>query len=263
MNLTVNDRTYWVEDEGSGPPLLFLHGFTGSTNIWEEVKGHLPGFRMIRVDLPGHGKTGDIGVLSMEEVACDLKAMLQELNIERLSVAGYSMGGRTALFFASMYPDMVDRLILESASPGLRTVEERKERIRKDRNVIDLLENHGIEAFTDKWEELPLFESIKELPASRRHSLRKERLANDGSGLIASLEGMGTGVQPSLWDDLKTLDKPVCLIAGEKDAKYKKLNEEMAEIFPQAQLHLVKNAGHIPHLEKPDIFSEIVRQFMI
>ncbi|WP_347862510.1 2-succinyl-6-hydroxy-2,4-cyclohexadiene-1-carboxylate synthase [Salimicrobium sp. PL1-032A] len=263
MHLTVNDRTYWIEDEGEGTPLLFLHGFTGSSGIWEEVKASLPEYRVLCADLPGHGRTGDIGVVTMEQVARDLYVLLERLGVETVSLIGYSMGGRTALSFASMYPEMVERLVLESASPGLRTSEEREDRKERDEKVIGLLENEGIQAFTDKWEELPLFSSIKGIPETRRHSLRKERLDNDAQGLIASLKGMGTGVQPSVWHRLEDLDFPVCLIVGERDTKYRKLNAEMERMFPQAQVHLVNDAGHIPHLEKPDIFSEIVRHFMI
>ncbi|SIS44025.1 2-succinyl-6-hydroxy-2,4-cyclohexadiene-1-carboxylate synthase [Salimicrobium flavidum] len=263
MYLTARNREYWVEDEGKGPPLCFLHGFTGSTAIWKETKRAFPDFRLILVDLPGHGKTGDVGVVSMEEVAEDLKVIFEKLQLPKLSLLGYSMGGRTALYFALHHPEMVDRLILESASPGLKTEEERQERIKKDEKVSALLENEGIEGFTNRWEDLPLFETVRSLPFHRRQSLRKQRLYNDPTGLTHSLQGMGTGTQPSLWRHLRDIGLPVCLIVGGEDGKYVKINREMEKGFARAEMHEIEGAGHIPHLEKPDIFSEIIRRFMI
>lgn len=263
MYITVRERSYWVEDEGTGPVLCFLHGFTGSTSIWKEVRKSFPEFRLVLIDLPGHGKTGDLGPVSMEKAVHDLEMIFQRLEVTRVSLLGYSMGGRTALCFAERFPHLIDRLILESASPGLSSREEREERIRKDKKVIALLQNSGIEGFTDKWESLPLFETIASLPGHRQQKLREERLDNDIDGLVHSLEGMGTGVQPSMWDSLSFLMFPVCLIAGGEDKKYVAINERMAGRFPDAQLCVIEGAGHIPHLEKPEIFSEITRSFVI
>ena len=84
-------------------------------------------FRTVAVDLTGHGKTAvpeDINRYSMEQQVEDLEALFDMLSLERFTLVGYSMGGRVALAYTVQYPERVSSLILESASPGLKTAEE-------------------------------------------------------------------------------------------------------------------------------------------
>lgn len=103
---------------------MFLHGFTGSSATWDEVIGVLKGqFRMIAVDLTGHGKTSipkEVRRFQMAEQLADLEALFTELTIMNFTLVGYSMGGRIALAYTKEYPKRVKTLILESASPGLK-----------------------------------------------------------------------------------------------------------------------------------------------
>ena len=215
--MSVNNIDYHVESHGSGKPLVLLHGFTGSSANWAAQVGFLADhFRVVTVDLLGHGATNapsDPARYAIERQAADILGILDALEVERAHLLGYSMGGRLALFTALTYPDRINHLILESASPGLRTDAERQARIASDRALADRIERDGIAAFADFWSNLPLFATQ---PPELRQRLHDQRLRNNPLGLANSLRGMGTGVQPSLWDRLGELTLPMLLIAGEQ-----------------------------------------------
>ncbi len=264
MRMKVNGREYWLQDEGEGQALILLHGFTGRTSTFDSITSRFEkSYRLIKVDLPGHGKTGSIGMITMERFCRDLKSMLDQLGLEKVSLLGYSLGGRTALSFAMLYPEYVDRLILESASPGLPTTEEQLARQAKDKGLSEKLLEEGVESFVDFWESLPLFYSQQTLPDEMKKALREERLSQTAKGLSESLLGMGTGHQPSWWDQLPSLKCPVLLVTGEEDEKFQRINRDMAERFSQATHQVVQDAGHTVHLENPGIFAKIVDGFMI
>lgn len=259
---TVHGVDYYYEVAGSGPPLVLLHGFTGSVETWA---AHTPAlahrYRTIAADLLGHGRTDappDPARYGMAAAAADLATLLQDLTTEPITLLGYSMGGRLALYFALTYPERVHTLILESASPGLAEVDARQARIVQDTALAGRIESEGIAAFVDYWEAIPLFASQRTLPAEVRNRLRQQRLRNRALGLANSLRGMGSGVQPSLWERLGDLSMPVQLIAGELDTKFVEINRGMAAQIPNASLTIIPNAGHTVHLEQPELFQTLV-----
>ena len=91
---------------------------------------------------------------------------------------------------------------------------------------------------------------------------RRQRLDNHPLGLANSLRGMGSGAQPSLWEELPRLNLPTQLIVGELDRKFLRINREMAAAMPQAALKVIPNAGHRVHLENPPRFHEAVMSFL-
>lgn len=263
MHIEINNSEYWLEESGQGPPVLLLHGFTGTAATWEGIVPFLEtGFRVIRIDLPGHGQTKTSSGLTMEEFCFDLSLLLDHLNIESVHLAGYSLGGRTALSFANFFPERVTTLVLESASPGLASELERKKRKQSDDNLAEQIVQYGIKAFVDKWENISLFQTQKWLPEEIQKAIRQERLSQHEEGLAASLTGMGTGVQPSWWNNLSQLFLPVCLLAGSEDKKFLAINKRMAELLPEAEFFAIESAGHSLHVEQPEIFGTIVYDFL-
>lgn len=262
--VVVNSLPYWVEQFGDGPPLLMLHGFTGSAVAWRNLAGAWP-YRVIAVDLPGHGRTGcptDAGRYAIESVAADLAVLLDRLQAIPAHVLGYSMGGRLALYLAVTRPSLIRSLILESASPGLETEEARLARRIQDAALADRIETEGIEAFVTEWESLPLFAPQRRLSPEVRGALRRQRLHNNPHGLAGSLRGMGTGSQPSLWPSLSEVQLPVLLLAGGLDEKFRSINERMAASLPDARLQIMADAGHTTHHEQPAAFQAEVLSFL-
>ncbi|MTH54406.1 2-succinyl-6-hydroxy-2,4-cyclohexadiene-1-carboxylate synthase [Bacillus mangrovi] len=264
MKKEIRGVHYHYELSGEGDPLLLLHGFTGSTEDWGEMADELDGFTILAVDLIGHGKTEAPPLkerYSMEETCRDLKELLDALEFGKVSICGYSMGGRAALSFAMLFPDRVSRLILESASPGLRTKQERDARIQSDENLAEKIQTEGILRFTDYWEKLPLL-SQERLSPEKRAAIRKQRLGSNPVGLANSLRGMGTGIQPDWWEQLPNLSLPVLILTGQLDKKFCTIGAQMEKLFPDARLERINHAGHTIHVEQPEIFGTMISGFL-
>jgi 2-succinyl-6-hydroxy-2,4-cyclohexadiene-1-carboxylate synthase len=272
MFVQVNGVRLGVEQRGearkSGPALVMLHGFTGSAAGWGRQLDTLAayGLRVIALDLLGHGQSGapdDPRRYGIEYCRQDILAALQELGVSKgqAILLGYSMGGRIALYTA--FSGFFRALILESASPGLEDPAEREQRRISDEALAASIERDGVQAFIERWEKLPLFASQKTLPLESRETLRRQRLQNRATGLAQSLRGVGLGVQPSLYARLPVLHIPVLLIAGELDIKFTAIARHMAQALPQSQLRIIPGAGHTIHLERPEEFVSLVRDFSL
>jgi len=266
MKLNVRGTSYNVHCIGSGEPLLLIHGFTGSISQWHTLAASLSrSHQLIMVDMLGHGDSDapqQVERYSTAEVVEDLAELLIQLRIDKVHMLGYSMGGRIALSFAMMKKELVLSLIMESSSPGLDSEEERLARIQSDRALADRIEQQGMEWFADYWGKLPLFSSLQKLQPAQQQQLHEARLSNNSFGLAQSLRGIGTGQQPSWWQQLNQLTLPVLLIAGELDNKYCLIAEEMHRRLPQAQLKIVSDAGHNVHVEQPHLFDTIIKRFL-
>ncbi len=264
--IEVNGIRLNVEDAGSGPAVLLLHGFTGSAAAWRPLIESWGGFRTIAVDIIGHGASespGDLTRYAMSECADDLAAVLDRLGVEQAAVLGYSLGGRVALRFALRYPERLRALVLESASPGIEDAAERAERARADNLLAERIEHEGIEAFVAYWEALPLWNSQARLAAAQREELRRRRLANSTLGLANSLRGMGAGIDEAVLDRLSEIEAPVLLIAGALDEKYRTVAGEMGAKIANAEVRTIENAGHATHLEQPTAFGSLVSEFLV
>jgi len=264
MVINLNGVNYYYEIAGQGEPLMLLHGFTGDVSTWK-LSRLSDSFKVITIDIIGHGKSdapADPNRYTMEAVAKDLCDMLNILGINRIHLLGYSMGGRLALSFTMFYPERVKTLILESSSPGLKTEEERKNRIRQDEYLANTILEDGIEHFVNYWENIPLFKSQTQLPEQVQKSIRKQRLKNSPLGLANSLRGMGTGRQPSWWDHLQKCELPVLLLTGELDQKFCRIAKDMEADLPNCQHIIFPNVGHTIHLEEIDTFDQSVLLFL-
>ena len=256
-----------VEVAGSGPPLVLLHGFTGSAGTWRDLAEALAAeYTTIAPDLVGHARSDAPAAVDryrMPRAVDDLVALLRALGHERAAWLGYSLGGRTALQLAVRHPEAVAALILEGASPGIADAAERAARVRAAVALAGRIERDGVEAFVDHWERIPLFASQRALPAEARAAVRATRLGNSATGLANSLRGMGAGAADPLHDRLAELRAPALLLAGSLDAKYVAVAREMARTLPNATMHGIDGAGHAAHLERPDAFRAALLDFLL
>jgi 2-succinyl-6-hydroxy-2,4-cyclohexadiene-1-carboxylate synthase len=266
LHVRVNGLDIRVQRQGSGEPLFLLHGFTGSSGTWSPVLPDLVrDHHILAIDLVGHGKSAapaDNARYAFCAAVDDLAAVAEELDVQRASWLGYSLGGRLALGVAIRHPQRVAALVLESATAGVRDETERTRRRASDNALASRIEQSGIESFVAEWEALPMWSSQRSLAPNVLAALRQRRLANNPVGLANSLRGMGQGAQPSLWDRLGEVRATTLLIAGAQDPKFARIAAEMQESIPDAELAIVPDAGHAVHLERPAHFSEIVCAFL-
>ncbi|MEG4226072.1 2-succinyl-6-hydroxy-2,4-cyclohexadiene-1-carboxylate synthase [Microcoleus sp. N9_B2] len=254
---------YTLTDNKNQPLILLLHGFTGNNQDFSSVISLLSkSYCCLAVDLPGHGETrviGDESCYNMPNTAQALIQLLNDLQIDKCLLLGYSMGGRLALYMTLHFPERFEKVVLESASPGLKTEKERSHRLQSDLQLAQKLENSNIKDFILNWYERPLFKSLKNSPNFDK--LIESRLTNNPLELAKSLRNMGTGNQPSLWEKLAQNQIPILLLAGEYDDKFTTINTEIASLCPAARLEIVPKAGHNIHFENFDKFGSVVRQF--
>lgn len=266
MILRVNEIDYFVDVKGEGFPLVFLHGFTGDTHTWDEITGRLKkSYQCIAIDIIGHGRSespSDSARYTMDQASRDIKTILIQLDIKSAAFIGYSMGGRLALHFSNLYPECVSALLLESASPGLKTEEEQIERRKRDHALAERIMDEGVEAFVNFWEEIPLFSTQKRLPIEVQESIRRQRLQQTPVGLSNSLKGMGTGAQPSWWGSLHELSFPVILMIGELDRKFAAIAEEMGKYIPEVEIITFFDTGHAIHVEEPRKFGTMIEEVL-
>lgn len=265
--IDVDGLRWEVRSRGSGRPLLLIHGFTGRGTSWA---GHATvlarRFRLIVVDLPGHGRSGtpagDPVRISVERTADDLATILRRLDAVPAHVIGYSFGARIALRLAFAHPDIVDRLVLESPSAGIADPAVRLARRTADEGLARRIERDGIAAFVDEWEAQPIFATQRAVPPPTAARIRRIRLANRPAGLAASLRGAGQGTMEPLQDRLAAVSARTLVVAGALDDIGRPRAEAVAAGIPGARLTVIDGSGHTPHDERPAAFRRLAIDFL-
>lgn len=236
--------------------LVLLHGFTQGPASWDPVVGLLdPSTEIVRPTLPGHGGSGAVGRSFEDEAA----GLAEAAGGSPSTWVGYSMGGRFALRIALDRPDLVERLVLLGATPGLGDRQARAARVARDETLASGLERKGLERFLTGWLAQPLFERVP-----RHAAAMEERLKNTVEGLASVLRRCGTGSQEPLWDRLGELRMPVLVMAGEHDTAFVAVAMRMAALLSKtAEVSIVPAAGHAAHLERPDVFAALLNRYLI
>jgi 2-succinyl-6-hydroxy-2,4-cyclohexadiene-1-carboxylate synthase len=232
-----------VQHDGSGPLLVWLHGFTQTKSTGHQFRSILAGaYEVVTIDLPGHGENARI-TASLDDTA-DLLA--DALPTEPFILAGYSLGGRVALHVALRHPERLSELVLLSATAGIFEEHERSARIARDEELATRIESIGTDAFLDEWLTQLLFAS---LPPDL---LERAARSTDAEGLANSLRHAGTGTQDWLGSRLAELKMPTTVVAGANDTKFITEAERLGTYIPHASISVVLSAGHAAHLERPD-----------
>jgi 2-succinyl-6-hydroxy-2,4-cyclohexadiene-1-carboxylate synthase len=218
--------------QGSGTPLVFLHGFLGSHRDWENVVREL-GSTCIAFDLPGHGASPfdkDFDSLFLKGVR----------DLESFHLIGYSMGGRLAAQFAARHPEKIKRLTLLSTHPGLKSFEERKRRLEQDAALAKKIVTIPIDDFLEEWYDQPLFRTLvsKMDIRSMRQNQNREALAK---ALVAF--SLGRHLGRHLGRQKVALPKATSLV-GEHDEAYRIHYRDLEHT-------VIPDAGHAIHLENP------------
>lgn len=241
-------KRIYYKDAGKGKPIVLLHGFTESSAIWTSFAKKLSAkYRVVLIDLPGHGRSSVLGpVHTMDRMADAVQAVLKKIRAGKTLMAGHSMGGYVALAYAARYPDRLRGLCLFHSHCFADTETDRTNRDR----TIGVVEK-------DKMGFVAGF--IPDLfPAETRHEHGKKitRLVHraakmEKEGVIAALEGMK--VRPDQTETLRTVNVPVLFILGQKDSRAPVDRfGEMVALPAQSHVLLLRECGHMGFIEYPD-----------
>ncbi|MGI8632720.1 MAG: alpha/beta fold hydrolase [Solirubrobacterales bacterium] len=250
-----------IGELGEGSPVALLHGFAQTGECWWGVAEPLATkWRVLRVDLPGHGRSGPLPPdADQGSVARELLGDLEAAGAAGSALLGYSFGARIALRAALEAPTPPSALVLVGATAGIRDAETRSERLQRDRALADRLETGGIKGFVGRWEANEVFATQPPELVARQ---RPVRLTQDPSGLATTLRRLGVAAAEPLWDRLAELAVPTLVVCGERDERYRHTARELAAAIPGAIEAVIEGAGHAAHLERPERFVELVTAFL-
>jgi pimeloyl-[acyl-carrier protein] methyl ester esterase len=254
---------YEMEGPDGAPPLLFIHGWGVDSRIWrQQVKHFVQYYRVVVIDLPGHGKSS-WKKISLAEIADDIIVLLDKLGIKETSVVGSSLGGLVALKIFSGHPKKIKCLTLVGSHFKFAKSDDYPygldvERIRKlggqlqtDYPAIVNIFFRSLftkaERSTRRFKWIQTFRSSISMP-------EKEALM----GLLEILE------KEDLRPGLSKINVPIQFINGTEDYIFpKETFLHLKERAPQAKFDWLEECGHFPFLSKPYEFNEILERFLI
>jgi 2-succinyl-6-hydroxy-2,4-cyclohexadiene-1-carboxylate synthase len=239
-------------------PLFLLHGCLGQPSSWGPVRERLdPAIASTAVPLPGHGPSPS-AYAHLESWDDVVASVLEQLPPSPVALCGYSMGARVALGLALGAPTRVKRAILIGCHPGLGDERARAERTRWDDAQSRRVMADGLEAFVADWERLELFESQRDLPIELLEVQRRRRQDHEPGAIAWALSVMGLGRMPDLRAELGRCRVPTLWIAGERDAKFRRIAAEVATAAPVHRALIAPGVGHNVALESPGWLAEIL-----
>ncbi len=237
----VNGARIYYEIHGQGEPLLLLHGFNGSGQVFADfLPEYAAGYRVILPDLRGHGRsTNPSGEFTHRQAAKDVFALLDELGVRRVSGIGTSTGGMTLLHMATQQPERLQSIILVGAT------------IYFPEKARDIMRSRAPESPTpEEWE-------------------RARAVHKYGDEQILALRRQFHGFQHS-YDDmnftapfLSTIQARTLIVHGDRDQFFPvNIPVEMYRSIPKSYLWIIPNGGHGPHRQHPEEFLRLTKEFL-
>jgi pimeloyl-ACP methyl ester carboxylesterase len=259
LNLDFKNTKIRYYDSGKGSPVVLLHGYLESLNIWDDFARSLSDkFRVITVDLPGQGKSLIDGEIStMELMAECVNAVLLHLRINSAAIIGHSMGGYATLAMVEMYPEKVSAFGLFHSISWEDTDEKKKNRDRE----IDLI-RHGKQDILFNTN-IPKSFANDNLEKFKNEILEAKKIASQASpqGIIAVLEGMKERKNRTYL--IEQTNKPVLFVVGKKDNYIPP--ERLLELASKAKnkyVVVLENSGHMGFIEEKQVALDEMEFFL-
>lgn len=261
----IGEKKCFYQDIGQGYPLLLGHSFLWDSYMWKpQLEALSEEFRCIAVDLWSHGKSDCLNENSytLENCADDYYELMKQLKISQFGVIGLSVGGMWGAHLALKYPDAVSSLVLMDTYVG----SEPKDTQQKYFHMINTIEKE--QKFSEPLVDalLPLFFSPHTITHRKKLTADfKNSLLNRNPKHISGIVKLGRMIftRENLLDKLKKITCPSLVIVGQDDIpRPVEESQEMADLLPNADLHIIKNAGHISNLEQPIEATSILASFL-
>lgn len=245
-------------DKGKGRVVVLLHGFLGAHQIWTETINNLSkSYRVIAIDLPGHGKTASYGYAhSMELMAKCVKQVLNHLRLKKYVVIGHSMGGYVGLAFADLFPDNLKGLCLFHSTSYPDGKEKKKDRLR----AIHLIKSNKILYTKSAIKNLFATKNLKYL---KKEILFATKIAKQ-TNKIAMISAMHGMKDRHNYDVILSLANfPIMMVIGANDnvLDAQQLLEQ-AELIRNKTILYLEHDGHFGFLESPTKTNTELRKFL-
>lgn len=252
------DALLRVREEGAGPALVFIHGWTLDLDAWDPQAAAFAGsHRVVRYDRRGFGLSE--GRPGRGADAEDLERLVDRLGAAAVTLVGASQGARVALAFALRHPERVAALVLDGPPDETGEPAEAGDEDFSIAGYRRLVAERGVDAFRRDWGAHPL--------------MRLYTASADARGLLArmleryparDLAGPAEAPPPPAGATaLARFPKPVLVVNGEFDTVLRRrAGESLARTLPFAERVVIAGAGHLPNLDAPDAYNGALRNFL-
>jgi len=240
------------------PAVVVLHGLFGSSTNWRSITKELANdFHVIAADMRNHGESPWSDTMRYGDMAADVALLIDQFRLERPSIIGHSMGGKSAMALAQMDLAQIDKLIVADIAPiayghshedyvnAMRDID--LQRVSSRREVDELLAN-----------------SIPE-PGIRQFLLQNLIREKEGYSWRINLEAIQNNMQSLLDYSLDQVSETETLFIAGEHSNYisAESNESIVRLFPDSRIETIENAGHWLHAEQPARFVETVKSFLL
>ena len=244
---------------GSGAALVLLHGFPFDRSMWRGQASALGGeFRVVAPDLRGLGETplGD-GAVTMEVLAEDVAALLDELSLGRVVLGGLSMGGYVAFEFFRKFPERVRALVLADTRPQAETQEGRRAREENAQRAL----KEGVAPIVESLLPKLLSAATRERGGEVLERVRAMMLGTSPEGAAAALRAMALRREQT--ELLPSINVPTLIVVGADDSITPPSDAEvMSAKISGSRLVVVEGAGHLSNVERPEEFDRALVEFL-
>ena len=256
----------YYEQNGIGEPLIFLHGHSLDTRMWDLQWDYFSNyFHVIRIDFRGYGRSSDQTEDFQFTHVDDLIALMDCLKIEKAHIVGLSMGSFVAGDMLAMYPHRMLSCTLTSG--GIRSVsgpsepmgEEEKKRRDKE---IEELKMKGIDRYKKEWHKILMSSGGTQ---RERMSLPLYHMVKDWSAWQQLHKEVRNYYGKEAWEELKRkkmVDVPTLLIRGENEVKFQTGNPNEMQYLSNARYEIIKDCGHMLNMERPDEYNQLLLSFL-
>ena len=246
-------------DEGAGEPVVLVHGFPLSAEMWKPQRAALSAsHRVLTPDLRGHGRSDPPhGAASIGMYADDIVAILDELGVGQATVAGLSMGGYVVMALLRRHPERVRGVMLMSTkAPGDNDAG------KQGRNdMIRLAEDEGAAAVAEKLLPKLLTERTRAENAELVEFVRTMMAGTSVEGIVGALHALRD--RPDSTETLAALTLPALVLAGANDDLMPPAEaERIHDAIAGSELEIVPDASHLLNLEQPEAVNATMMAFL-
>jgi pimeloyl-ACP methyl ester carboxylesterase len=242
-------------DTGKGRALVLLHGFLENATMWDYyVTDFAKNYRVITIDLLGHGQTECLGYIhTMEDMSDAVYAVLEKLKITDAIFVGHSMGGYVSLAFADLYPEHVKGVALLNSTAVEDSAERKANRLRAIKAVKQNYATFITMSIANLFSEQNRTKLIQEI-----EMVKQEAMKTPVQGIVSALEGMR--IRENREKILHTANFPFTLILGKKDPVL--IYEDNLKQIKGTSVRLITLPdGHMSHIENKDVLGNILAEF--